>query len=145
MSFFHSDQRCPQCDQSSRGRSPSKEGVIQFWRTCNRLGRSSRTTCTAATRLRSRSCRDPSKLSLDIHLHARLISSYSMSGKSTYLRQIGLLTVMALSGCFVPAEYASFRSVLPTRSCDLPMLRHDADFTTRSLRGSRMTTIWKRI
>ncbi|KAL5495776.1 MSH4 [Sanghuangporus weigelae] len=30
-------------------------------------------------------------------------------GKSTYLRQIGLLTVMAMCGCFIPAEYASFR------------------------------------
>ena len=30
-------------------------------------------------------------------------------GKSTYLRQIGLLTVMAMCGSFVPAEYASFR------------------------------------
>ena len=34
-----------------------------------------------------------------------------MSGKSTYLRQIALLTTMALCGCFVPAEYGSFRYV----------------------------------
>lgn len=37
---------------------------------------------------------------------------HSMSGKSTYLRQVGLLTVMAMAGSFVPAEYASFRFVL---------------------------------
>ncbi|KAJ7203704.1 muts domain V-domain-containing protein [Mycena rebaudengoi] len=29
-----------------------------------------------------------------------------MSGKSTYLRQVGLLTVLAMCGCFIPAEYA---------------------------------------
>ena len=33
----------------------------------------------------------------------------SMSGKSTYLKQIALLTTMAMCGCFVPAEYASFK------------------------------------
>ncbi|KZT24709.1 hypothetical protein NEOLEDRAFT_1156682 [Neolentinus lepideus HHB14362 ss-1] len=32
-----------------------------------------------------------------------------VQGPNTYLRQIGLLTVMAMCGCFVPAEYASFR------------------------------------
>ncbi|KAF9648246.1 hypothetical protein BDM02DRAFT_3096843 [Thelephora ganbajun] len=32
--------------------------------------------------------------------------------KSTYLRQVGLLTIMGMCGCFVPAEYASFRRVM---------------------------------
>ncbi|KAK0440784.1 muts domain V-domain-containing protein [Armillaria borealis] len=32
-----------------------------------------------------------------------------VQGPNTYLRQVGLLTVMAMCGCFVPAEYASFR------------------------------------
>ncbi|KAJ7756277.1 muts domain V-domain-containing protein [Mycena metata] len=34
---------------------------------------------------------------------------HRLPGKSTYLRQVGLLTVLAMCGCFVPAEYASFR------------------------------------
>jgi DNA mismatch repair protein MSH4 len=31
-----------------------------------------------------------------------------MSGKSTYIRSIALMTVMAQVGSFVPAQYASF-------------------------------------
>ncbi|KAF8508765.1 muts domain V-domain-containing protein [Gautieria morchelliformis] len=42
----------------------------------------------------------------------QLVQGPNMSGKSTYLRQIGLLTILAMCGCFVPAEYASFRLVL---------------------------------
>ncbi|WVF71314.1 hypothetical protein IAT40_006117 [Kwoniella sp. CBS 6097] len=47
-----------------------------------------------------------------LHAEYALITAWnllsSMSGKSTFIRQIGLLTIQAMLGSFVPAEYASF-------------------------------------
>ncbi|KAI1790487.1 muts domain V-domain-containing protein, partial [Ganoderma leucocontextum] len=39
----------------------------------------------------------------------QVVQGPNMSGKSTYLRQIALLTTMAMCGCFIPVEYGSFR------------------------------------
>ena len=40
---------------------------------------------------------------------SRRYRTSTRTGKSTYLRQVGLLAIMGMCGCFVPAAYASFK------------------------------------
>ncbi len=48
----------------------------------------------------------PNDCILDTNQNMMLITGPNMSGKSTYMRQVALITVMAQMGCYVPADEA---------------------------------------
>jgi DNA mismatch repair protein MSH4 len=50
----------------------------------------------------------PNDVYADASSRFQIITGCNMSGKSTYIRSIALMTVMAQVGCFVPAQYGSF-------------------------------------
>jgi len=67
-----------------------------------------------------------------------LVTGPNMSGKSTYLRQIALLQILAQIGCFVPAEQARFRIVNEIFS---KIRQHDNLFTGQSTFSSEINHI----
>jgi len=48
----------------------------------------------------------PNDVTLDQDTNMLLITGPNMSGKSTYMRQLALIAIMAQVGCFVPADHA---------------------------------------
>ncbi len=52
-----------------------------------------------------------------------MVTGPNCSGKSTYIRQVGLLTILAHLGSYVPAEFASFRLTDQVLTC----LQHNDD------------------
>ena len=49
----------------------------------------------------------PNDIVMDNNTDILLITGPNMAGKSTYMRQLGIITIMAQIGCFVPAEEAT--------------------------------------
>lgn len=49
----------------------------------------------------------PNSICLDTETHMQLITGPNMSGKSTYMRQLGIIVIMAQMGSYVPADQAS--------------------------------------
>ena len=49
----------------------------------------------------------PNDIVMDNNTYILLITGPNMAGKSTYMRQLGIIAIMAQIGCFVPAEEAT--------------------------------------
>jgi DNA mismatch repair protein MutS len=48
----------------------------------------------------------PNDTNFDVDTHQFLITGPNMAGKSTYMKQVALISILAQIGCYVPAEYA---------------------------------------
>ena len=62
----------------------------------------------------------------------QIVTGFNMSGKSTYIRMIPLLQIMAQIGCFVPAQYAAFpviHQIFVRMSTDDNMLANMSSFS----------------
>lgn len=94
---------------NSKTRSLFSRVVIRFLKRSASRAALCQTTSGARPRRLLILFKVPSVSVLLCFLRLWLTLCYSMSGKSTYLRQIALITVMAMCGSFVPAESANIR------------------------------------
>lgn len=75
----------------------------------------------------------------------QIITGCNMSGKSTYIRSLALMTVMAQIGCFVPAQYASFPIVHQLFACVATNNDLDANVSTFAAEMREMAFILRNV
>ena len=63
--------------------------------------------------------------------HVHVCVSFLQSGKSTYLRMIGVINVLAHIGCYVPAKYACIRLTDQILTRQTPLERTNGGLLTK--------------